>query len=97
MTWRKEDTIGTGVGKLRGARTPGVPVDIPQDLVDAEGEPTMSVFQAMGVGTQGGIWGAEHERFPYEVERQLAMECGIVPERHWQAWKKCVFRDTEAV
>ncbi len=98
MTWRKEDANNKGgASTSKAPRGPVAPVQEPQEGLDAEGEPTMSVFQAMGIGAGEGLWGTEHERFSYDVERQLMLECGIYPEKQWHLWRRIIFRDTEAM
>lgn len=103
MTWLKSDSghkPSTDPLSKRG-RTPAPsrePIPPQPDLLDANGEPTMSVFQAMGIGVNGeGIWGEETTRdFPMDVQRELARDFGWMPQRQWDLTRKFMFRDIEA-
>ena len=100
MTWRREDSTqrsATPGMRSKVERTTAPPVPVPQEIVDEQGEPTTSVFGAMGIGENGqGIFG-EAARMPQDLERQLLRENGWIPERQWDYVRAWMTRTTEAV
>lgn len=99
MTWRREDsghkpTPDPSSKRGRIAATP--PAAVPEHIVDEEGNPTCSVFEAMGVGNGQGLF-EEDAAFPAAMERDLAREHNWPSTRQWAMIRRMMTRDTEAI
>src|SRR5262245_30393432 len=97
MTWNRADLNGTSQSKkTRTPVTPPAQALGQPELLDADGQPTMSVFEAMNVNAEG-FWGqTEAQRYPAEMERELLRGFGWPSEREWHLYRRFVTRDIQA-
>ena len=101
MTWNKADTSHRApqdAGRPKGIRTPlpAPAAPAPRPILDENGEPTMSCFEAMGITADSGAVFDEPERFPYAMEQELRRDCNWPSTRDWHLIRRAMTRDTEA-
>jgi hypothetical protein len=69
---------------------------VPGPILDEDGEPTMSCFEAMGITAESGNAFGEADDFPMEMQRELQRDFGWPSSREWRLIRRAMTRDTEA-